>query len=254
VNYVVADYNHTPLETVYPRIHRLSGFGTMDVEYDSGNETIIFLGGSPVGGSYSWPAGDVVEIIDVFLPLGQQMQFSLDVTSGNPDFGMALFRSNSATYYASAGSAVASADAQGAGGDETFYYNTTAADWYGLVVFNQNDNAGTYDIIMGNTSSTDVAFGSALPTTVELAAAPNPFERDSDLRFSLPREDRVSLAVYDISGRLVRTLTDESLPAGQHVRQWDGRDGTGSRVAAGVYLARLKTSQEEKIQKLIRVR
>ena len=253
VNYVVGDYNHTALETVYPRVHRMSGSGAVDVEFDSGTEQIIFLGGSPISETYSWPAGDVVEVVDVFLPLGQQLVVSLNTLTGSMDLGMALFRSNGATYYATSGSAVASADAQGAGGDESFTYNTTTADWYGLVVFNQNDTGGTYEVIIGNQSSTgvDVVAGA---TTFDLAAAPNPFVADADLQFSIPRDDRVSLAVYDVTGRLVRTLADETMAAGHYVRQWDGRDAAGGRVAAGVYLARLKTSQEEKVHKLIRVR
>ncbi len=47
---------------------------------------------------------------------------------------------------------------------------------------------------------------------------------------------------------------DEAVSAGSHVQRWDGRDDGGQRVAAGVYLARLQTSSEEKVKKLIRVK
>jgi hypothetical protein len=112
---------------------------------------------------------------------------------------------------------------------------------------------GTFELIVGGAGATDVEVvtGTAV---FDLAASPNPFRDASELRFSLPREDRVTLTVYDAAGRLVRRLVDGAAAAGSHVHRWDGRDDGGQRVAAGVYLARLQSSQEEMVKKLIRVK
>ena len=68
---------------------------------------------------------------------------------------------------------------------------------------------------------------------------PNPFNPATTLGFHVDRDGPVTLRVYDLQGRLVRTLVDGPLPAGRHQTRWDGRDRAGRTVPAGVYLARL---------------
>lgn len=252
VNFVVGDYNHSPVGTVYPRMWRTTGTGALDVEFDGGSEELTYLGAAPVSATYNWPAGDVVEAIDVFLPANQNVHFQLNNVSGSMDLGMALFKSNGAEYYATPTSAVDQSDANGVGGNESFDYFAPAADWYGLVIYNQNDAAGQFEIIVGGATSVDAAVGTGA-ATFELAASPNPFNEGSDLRFSMPQEGDVQLIVYDATGRLVRELVNGPASAGHHVKRWDGRDDSGQRVAAGVYFARLQSATEKRVQKLIRM-
>ncbi|HOS65526.1 MAG TPA: FlgD immunoglobulin-like domain containing protein [Candidatus Latescibacteria bacterium] len=74
---------------------------------------------------------------------------------------------------------------------------------------------------------------------------PNPFNPSTTIRFSLPEAGPVTLAVYDVNGRLVRNLVGVAASAaqtflsGQHSVVWDGRDENGREVASGVYLVRL---------------
>jgi len=68
---------------------------------------------------------------------------------------------------------------------------------------------------------------------------PNPFNPATEIRFTLPAEQAVRLVVYDVSGRLVRTLVDETRLAGDHAARWDGTDRSGRAVASGTYFARL---------------
>lgn len=69
--------------------------------------------------------------------------------------------------------------------------------------------------------------------------APNPFNPNTTIAFSLPRQGAVTLQVFDVRGRLVRTLVDESRGAGEHRVVWDGTDDGGRAAASGVYLYRL---------------
>ncbi|MBK7188318.1 MAG: hypothetical protein IPH86_06475 [bacterium] len=48
------------------------------------------------------------------------------------------------------------------------------------------------------------------------------------------------LSVFDVAGRLVRTLVDESMPQGSHEAVWDGRDSAGRELGSSSYLARLE--------------
>ncbi len=71
---------------------------------------------------------------------------------------------------------------------------------------------------------------------------PNPFNPSTAIRFALPAPGPVRLSVHDLAGRRVRTLVDGDLPAGSHVRRWDGRDQRGVAVASGMYVLRLEAA------------
>ncbi|MBK6733382.1 MAG: T9SS type A sorting domain-containing protein [bacterium] len=80
----------------------------------------------------------------------------------------------------------------------------------------------------------------AAPAGRLYGATPNPFNPRTTLRFSLSRPGEVTLDVYDLSGRRLRTLVSGSLPAGEHVAEWDGCDERGLAAASGVYLMQLR--------------
>jgi hypothetical protein len=68
---------------------------------------------------------------------------------------------------------------------------------------------------------------------------PNPFHAQTRISYQLARPERVKLQVYNVAGRLVKTLVEGPVDAGEHQVWWDGRSTTGRDVASGVYFARL---------------
>lgn len=108
-----------------------------------------------------------------------------------------------------------------------------------------SDGARRYRLgVLEAVPSTDTAISgtghSALTPGRELLRChPNPFNVTTQLAFELSGGRRVSLDVFDLLGRRVRTLTAGALPAGTHTICWDGRDDGGSDLASGVYVARL---------------
>jgi hypothetical protein len=82
-------------------------------------------------------------------------------------------------------------------------------------------------------------------------ARPNPTSGGLDLEFILPRAADVELAVLDIQGRRVASLVKGVRPAGHGSVRWDGRGGDGSRVAAGVYLARLTADGGTTVKRVV---
>jgi len=66
-------------------------------------------------------------------------------------------------------------------------------------------------------------------------------------------EAPVRLEIVDARGRLVRTLVDQPLPPGQHVRRWDGQDDRGRRTGAGVYFVRLWMDAGTWREKIVRL-
>ncbi|MDD5719335.1 MAG: C25 family cysteine peptidase [Candidatus Krumholzibacteria bacterium] len=83
---------------------------------------------------------------------------------------------------------------------------------------------------------------------------PNPFNPMTSIKFDLPRAGQVSLRVYDVAGRLVRTLVDGHLPAASHAVNWDGTDASGRRQASGVYYYRLVTEVDSATHKMTLVK
>ena len=82
--------------------------------------------------------------------------------------------------------------------------------------------------------------GRGRPTSVAFTSKPNPSRGALFVRFELAAEENVEVALFDVSGREVRTLTKASYPAGPHEVAWDGLDQSGRPAAPGVYLVRLK--------------
>ncbi|MFQ5629371.1 MAG: FlgD immunoglobulin-like domain containing protein, partial [bacterium] len=75
-----------------------------------------------------------------------------------------------------------------------------------------------------------------LPKTTRLYPNfPNPFNPGTNIRFDLRRPGEASLRLYDINGRLVRTIVAQKLPAGTYTYAWDAKDNTSRSVASGVY-------------------
>jgi len=83
---------------------------------------------------------------------------------------------------------------------------------------------------------------------------PNPFNPTTMITCDLPRQSMVSLRIYDVSGRLVRTLVDEIKPAAQHTIVWDGRDNGGRQSASGVYYYQLVSEENSQTNKMLLVK
>ena len=84
---------------------------------------------------------------------------------------------------------------------------------------------------------------------------PNPFGDTTTLHFDIPADTDVSVAVYDVAGRLVRVLAD-SVPArsGRHSLIWDGRSHGGDVVSSGVYFYRLETPDHTETRRMVILR
>jgi len=70
-------------------------------------------------------------------------------------------------------------------------------------------------------------------------ARPNPSHGPSTFAFTLARDGRAVLTIFDMAGRQVRTVVDGELAAGSHSARWDGLDASGRPVATGEYFYRL---------------
>jgi hypothetical protein len=98
--------------------------------------------------------------------------------------------------------------------------------------------------IIGAGAASDVLPIDLRPARISLAAPrPNPFAGMTRIAFALPEEGVVRLQIFDPTGRLVRTLLNESRSPGYHNVHWNGESDSGQLAASGVYYCRLSTDQ-----------
>jgi len=92
--------------------------------------------------------------------------------------------------------------------------------------------------------------GEALPEAYQLYRNyPNPFNPGTTIRYDLPRNTRVRLAVYDITGREVALLRDGLQQAGRHEVQWNG-----ALFASGVYMIKMQTDEWSQVNKMMLIK
>jgi hypothetical protein len=80
---------------------------------------------------------------------------------------------------------------------------------------------------------------------------PNPFNPETSIGYTIGASSLVKLDIYNVSGQFVRTLVDGYQAQGCHTAVWDGRDGSGRQVSAGVYLYRLKAGNFVQARKMV---
>jgi subtilisin-like proprotein convertase family protein/Zn-dependent metalloprotease len=115
---------------------------------------------------------------------------------------------------------------------------------------------GLYDISDFDCDADVTAIGdSDVPVSFALGAnAPNPFNPATTISFAVPQDAGVvTLAVYDVAGRMVRTLEHGRLAAGAYRRTWQGRDDAGRQVGSGVYFYKLTGDGFAQTRKMVLV-
>ncbi|MGE5861795.1 MAG: FlgD immunoglobulin-like domain containing protein, partial [Ignavibacteria bacterium] len=77
---------------------------------------------------------------------------------------------------------------------------------------------------------------------------PNPFNPSTIISFSIPYDltnSRTELIVYNIQGEVVKRLVDETLPSGNYLTRWDGRNDLGNQVTSGIYIYSLRVADKQ---------
>ncbi|MBU8871169.1 MAG: S8 family serine peptidase [Gemmatimonadales bacterium] len=144
--------------------------------------------------------------------------------------------------------------------------STSATDWSALTSaqVSLDPNGGTatvvYALVYGetlvdlkdNVDAANLAYDPSTPISMESPIKlvrlaqnhPNPFNPATTIKFNVVREGNVDLAVYDLSGRRVKTLVSGTRSEGEHSISWDGTDNSGSRVPSGMFFYRFVSGGE----------
>lgn len=99
---------------------------------------------------------------------------------------------------------------------------------------------------------TGVVEAAQLPTEYALHQNyPNPFNPTTNIRYSILQQGPTTLVIYDLLGREVRTLVNETLNAGTYEKTWDGKNNFGSQVASGIYIYRIQSGSFVSTKKMM---
>jgi len=144
----------------------------------------------------------------------------------------------------------------GTSGTQDISFTPVAARY--VRIFMRSNQKSNYRILEFEVYSSSLSKGLAgagveaasIPREITLEQNyPNPFRRaaasrlagnaNTQIRFALPQVSDVTVAIYSVTGQLVRQLLQREMAAGRHALTWDGRDQSGGIVAAGLYLYQL---------------
>jgi len=87
--------------------------------------------------------------------------------------------------------------------------------------------------------------------TTEVGAYPNPFNMGTRVFFEMTERQRVSLQIFDLQGRMVRTLEEGTFDLGRHESYWNGRNDAGRTVSSGTYFVRMRAGNRAEFSKLL---
>lgn len=125
----------------------------------------------------------------------------------------------------------------------------TDAGRYFLWLSDTNDPVGVEPC-----ESAGLGDGHVSDSIVRHPASPNPFSSQTEITYRLDQPGTVRAVVFDTGGRVVRTLEDGTLQAGDHRLNWDGLDDSGAASSGGLYFIRIWTNDEVGVSKVIRIR
>ena len=80
---------------------------------------------------------------------------------------------------------------------------------------------------------------------------PNPFNHETTISFSIPKDSKVELSIYNIAGQKIKTLANENFQRGYHKVVWNGKDERDKLVSSGIYIYKLETDNFYEIKKAI---
>jgi hypothetical protein len=90
--------------------------------------------------------------------------------------------------------------------------------------------------------------------TLSLTNYPDVFEFQTEINFTLPKNQKITLSVYNSKGKKVKTLLKGKYPSGSHKVIWYGKDDSGDMLSGGLYVCKLITEQDTLVSKMLLIK
>ena len=126
--------------------------------------------------------------------------------------------------------------------DGSWEYWVTAVDSSG----NESDASESVSLVLANEEEI------AIPMVYNLEQNyPNPFNPSTQIRYALPEQTMVTISIYDMMGRQVRALVNQSMSPGYHTTLWNATNDQGLAVSAGMYIYTIQAGSYHHMKKMV---
>ncbi|MCL4550040.1 MAG: right-handed parallel beta-helix repeat-containing protein [Bacteroidetes bacterium] len=202
------------------------------------SSAVVPLAGTP---NFGQPVNNTIAVLNWNLPVKSSSYLNYDVEfSKNSDF------SNS-TVVRDIPEKVTSLN--GLDKNSTYYWRVLSKNSTGSV----SNYSQTASFNTGTT--TDVKEDQVVPTEFSLLQNyPNPFNPTTIIKFSIPNSQFVTLKVYDMLGREVKTLISQEMNAGTHTINWNADNNLGSKISSGMYVYRITAGNFVSTKKMVLIK
>lgn len=175
---------------------------------------------------------------------GASTQLTWGANSESDLAGYELHRGSSPGFVPGPGNLVASTTAT------NFLDSGEVGDHYKLAAVDTHGNRSGYALV--TPSGTLAAPGDRVPAVLALdVASANPSRDGATFRYALPSAGTVRLELFDVHGRLVREWSPGERGPGEYLEPWDGREGSGTTAASGVYFVRLRFAGRQLLRRVV---
>jgi len=143
---------------------------------------------------------------------------------------------------------------------EDYEYTVTMEGYCTFIIVVDPDNYWDESDEWNNEFTTTVIFSgvdeelqdAGVPRVFSLAQNyPNPFNLATEIKYQLPKTERVEIGIFNLLGQKVRTLIDERKAPGYYKACWDGKDTSGEIVASGIYFYKIRAGEFTDIKKMV---
>ena len=225
------------------------GGGAITAESESNNTS----------GTADGPVGTGVGVSGSISTSSDQDYFFFDVsTAGNINISLAIGSSADLDWFLYNSSMVEVARGYSTANPEVGNYNAAAGRYYLMVDGYLSAVSGYTLTVNGGLANIIIPAQKAVATLNEAPLVfflgqnrPNPFRGNTAIDFALTRPGPVDLRIFDVTGRVMKTLVDRELGAGKHGIEWRGESDGGARVPPGVYFYRLVTPGFTQTRKML---
>lgn len=171
----------------------------------------------------------------------------IDTWSGSTTSSVGSFQASTGITYPLLLNGASTAQAYG-----VTYDRSMVIDQNGVIQYYGSHDYNKINSIINNLlNPSSIKPEKGLPTKFGLESNyPNPFNPSTTIPFSVKENGSVSLKIYNVTGKLIKTLVNGSMSAGKYRAEWDGFDASGAAVASGVYFVRLASKGQRDLLRI----
>jgi hypothetical protein len=106
-------------------------------------------------------------------------------------------------------------------------------------------------IFSGSATPTSDETVVTMPMTVLYPNYPNPFNPETNIKFSNTLDGKVAIEIYNLKGQKVKQITNEQFKSGTHTLKWNGKDDNGKAVSSGIYFCKMQSNNKTQTLKMV---